>query len=63
MQIWRDQTHMVWEAPYHGSYPRYGLVNRNCRKSVDLKSNYDKGKHDLAMYEKDVGEMYRDDTI
>ena len=67
MQIWRDQTHMVWKATYDGSYPRYGLVNskhtRNCRKSVDLKSNYEKGKHDLAMYEKDVGEMYRDDTI
>ena len=59
--------HMVWEAPYHGSYPRYGLVNskhtKDCWNSVDLKSNYAKGKHDLAIYEKDVGEMCRNDTV
>jgi len=36
---------------------------KDCRNSVDLKSNYAKGKHDLAMYEKDVAEMYRDDTV
>ena len=35
---------------------------KDCRNSVDLKSNA-KGKQDLAMYEKDVGEMYRDDTV
>jgi len=35
---------------------------KDCRNSIDLKSNA-KDKHDLAMYEKDVGEMYRDDRV
>jgi len=48
--------HMVWEAPYHGSYPRYGLVDSKHTKDCRPQ------KH-LAMYEKDVGEMYRDDTV